>query len=156
MTLFKIMNYLLTLLLLSISLSGFSQTKQTQKINKDSLAWEKEGTVFLEGDNLNKLEVSKRDSIVRLYSNIRQDHRIFGYEKADLKAKKKILFSVFTFDVEGNPCNCAFGSFYETSGMNGITMKYVGKEKSFVKVELLEGNTKLGTVYFEKKWVEFE
>ena len=30
------------------------------------------------------------------------------------------------------------------------------EEKSFVKVELLDGTTKLGTVYFEKKWVEFE
>jgi len=150
------MKYLLTILLFSISLNGFSQTKKTLIINKDSLDWEKQGNVFLEGDHLNKLEVSKSDSIVRLYSDIRHDHRIFGYEKPDLKAKKKILFSVFTFDVEGNPCNCAFGSFYETSSMKEITMKYLGKEKSFVKMELLEGRTKLGTVYFEKKWVEFE
>lgn len=144
------------IILIFLSPNTFSQNKETRKINKDSLEWEKQGNVFLEGDNLNKLQVTKQDSIVRLYSNIRHDHRIFGYEKADLKSRKKILFSVFTFDVEGNPCNCVFGSFYETSSMKGITMKYVGKKKSFVKVELHEGKTKLGTVYFEKKWVEFD
>lgn len=149
------MKCLFTLLLIS-TLSAFSQSKEIRKTNKDSLEWELQGNVFLEGDNLNKLQVTKQDSIVRLYSNIRHDHRIFGYEKADLKSRKKILFSVFTFDVEDNPCNCVFGSFYETSSMKGITMKYVGKEKSFMKVELHEGKTKLGTVYFEKKWVEFE
>lgn len=149
------MKSLFTLLLIS-TLSAFSQSKEIRKINKDSLEWELQGNVFLEGDNLNKLQVTKQDSIVRLYSNIRHDHRIFGYEKADLKSRKKILFSVFTFDVKGNPCNCVFGSFYETSSMKGITMKYVGKEKSFIKVELHEGKAKLGTVYFEKKWVEFE
>lgn len=149
------MKCLFTLLLIS-TLSTFSQSKEIRKTNKDSLEWELQGNVFLEGNNLNKLQVTKQDSIVRLYSNIRYDHRIFGYEKADLKSRKKILFSVFTFDVEGNPCNCVFGSFYETSSMKGITMKYVGKEKSFMKVELHEGKTKLGTVYFEKKWVEFE
>jgi len=152
----QIMKHVLILLLVSITLDGFSQSKETRKINRDSLEWEKQGNVFLEGDHLNKLEISKNDSIVRLYSNIRLDHRIFGYEKPDLGAKKKILFSVFTFDVEDNPCNCAFGSFYETSSMKGITMKYIGKEKSFVKVAVLKNNIKLGDVYFEKKWVEFE
>lgn len=149
------MKSLFTLLLIS-TLSAVSQSKEIRKTNKDSLDWELQGNVFLEGDNLNKLQVTKQDSIVRLYSNIRHDHRIFGYEKADLKSRKKILFSVFTFDVKDNPCNCVFGSYYETSSMEGITMKYTGKEKSFIKVELLESKTKLGTVYFEKKWVEFE
>ena len=149
-------NIFILAILLSFSINGFSQTKEIRKINKDSLDWEKQGNVFLEGDNLNKLEVSKRDSVVTLYSNIRHDHRIFGYEKPDVKSKRKILFSVFTFDVEGNPCNCVFGSYYETSSMKDITLKYVGREKAFVKVDVFERNIKSGTVYFEKKWVEFE
>ena len=62
--------FLLSCLFL-LTLNAFSQTKQTQKINKDSLDWERQGNVILEGDDLNKLEVSKRDGIVRLYSNIR-------------------------------------------------------------------------------------
>lgn len=134
----------------------FSQTKEIRKINKDSLEWEKQGNAFLDNDYLNKLEVSKRDGNVRLHSNIRFDHRIFGYEKPDLKSKRLLLFSVFTFDVKDNPCNCAFGSFYDTSSMDGITMRYAGNEKDFVKVDLLQNNSKLATVYFEKRWVDFE
>lgn len=137
-------------------MNGFSQSKEIRTINKDSLDWEKQGFVFLEGDHLNKLEVSKRDSIVSLYSNIRHDHRIFGYEKPDVKSKRKILFSVFTFDVKDNPCNCEFGSYYETSSLKDITLKFVGKTKSFIKVDLLQDGNKLDRVYFEKKWVEFE
>ena len=51
---------------------------------------------------------------------------------------------------------CVFGSFYDTSSMDGITMQYTGNEKDFVKVDLLRNDNKLATVYFEKKWVEFE
>ena len=144
------------LLILSISLNTYSQSRETRKINKDSLEWEKQGNVFLEGDHLNKLEVSKRDSIVHLYSNIRSDHRIFGYEKPDVKSKKKILFSVFTFDVKDNPCNCIFGSYYQTPSSEELTLKYVGKEKTFIKVDIYQNSIKSGTVYFEEKWVDFE
>lgn len=150
------MKPLTTVLFCLLSLNTYSQNKETKKVNKDSLEWEKQGNIFLEGDNLNKLEVSKRDSIVHLYSNIRSDHRIFGYEKPDLKSKRKILFSVFTFDVENNPCNCIFGSYYQTPSLEELKLKYIGKEKAFVKVEVFQNNIKSGTVYFEKKWVEFE
>ena len=143
----------LIIFLLSISLNTYSQTKE---VNKDSLDWEKQGNAFLEDEYLNKLEVSKRDGSVRLYSDIKKDHRIFGYEKPNVQSKKILLFSVFTFDVKDNPCNCEFGSYYETSSMKDIKLKYVGDVKSFIKVDLLQNNTKLGTVYFEKKWVAFE
>ncbi|MDR6968402.1 hypothetical protein J2X31_002425 [Flavobacterium arsenatis] len=146
------MKYIIAFLF-SISLNTYSQTKE---VNKDSLDWEKQGYVFQDGDNLNKLEVSKQNGTISLYSDIKKDHRIFGYEKPDVKSKRKILFSVFTFDVKDNPCNCEFGSYYETSSMKDITLKYVGDVKSFIKVDLLQNDTKLGTVYFEKKWVEFE
>lgn len=150
------MKHILLGLLLSTSINGFSQINEIRKINKDSLEWEKQSHVFTDAEYLNKLQVSKQDGTVRLHSDIKKDHRIFGYEKPDVKSKRKILFSVFTFDVKDNPCNCEFGSYYETSSMKDITLKYVGEVKSFIEVDLLQSDTKLGTVYFEKKWVEFE
>lgn len=146
----------LTLLFFAVTLNGYSQKKEIRTINKDSLEWETQGNVFLEGDHLNKLQVSKRDSMVSLYSDIKRDHRIFGYEKPNLQSEKMILFSVFTFDVKGNPCNCPLGSYYQTAPNDTYQLKYTGKEKSFIKVAVYKDDIKLGAVYFEKKWVEIE
>jgi hypothetical protein len=112
----------------------------------------------LDDVQLQKIEVSKGTGSMWLIANIRMDWRIFGYEKPDTASKKMILFSVFTYDVEGNPFKCPYGSYYESSGMNddGIELRYVGEDGVFIKSEILKSDTPKATVYIEKKWVEFD
>jgi hypothetical protein len=77
-------------------------------------------SVITSGDNITKAYVSASDSSISLASNMRQDHRIFGYEKPDTKSKRLLLLSVFTNDVENNPFGCELGAYYDTSGMEGL------------------------------------
>ena len=72
-----------------------------------------------------KATISKADSIISLTANIRRDPRIFGYQKPDINSKKMILLSVFTKDVEGNPFKCAYGSYYQTSNMKSMDIKFL-------------------------------
>jgi hypothetical protein len=118
---------------------------------------EKENSKINEEDEeyINKALISKNDSLIWLGVNMKRDHRIFGFEKPDLKSKRLILISIFTNDVENNPFNLPYGAFYDTNDMNGIELKFKGNFGDFAKVELVNKNTK-DTVYFEKKWLEFE
>jgi len=137
-----------------------SNSNPKTKINTDSINWVKENPnwdkeVSQNKKHLNRLEISKTDKTVSLFADIKRDHRIFGYEKPDKNSKKMILFSVWTFDVKDNPCDCTFGSYYQITGTD-LTLKYLGMEKSFIKVDVIKSGNKMGTVFFEKKWVTFE
>ncbi len=112
--------------------------------------------IIVDEDNVQKAIVSKSDSSISLTSNIRLDHRIFGYDKPDTSSKKIILLSVFTDDVEGNPFHCTYGSFYQTSDMNDMELKYASKEGQFIKATLLKIGIPVATVYINRKWIEFE
>lgn len=132
---------------------------QNKTVNNDSIRWEKENPnwekwLFSEPEFLNKIQVSKSDNTMSLYSSMKMECRIFGYQKPNKNSKKMILFSIWTFDVKDNPCNCQFGSYYETSSM-GMELKYLGKEKSFVKATLMKNKKQIAIFYFEKKWIEF-
>ncbi|RQO74681.1 hypothetical protein DBR43_04660 [Pedobacter sp. KBW06] len=107
-------------------------------------------------DQLNKAEVSMRDSLVRLSANMRLDHRIFGYEKPDTNSRKMILLSIFTSDVKGNPYRCPYGSFYETNEMDGLELRFVLDGDKFIEVNVEKEKAILGKVFIDKKWIEFE
>ena len=138
-----------------------SNKKGTEKkINHDSINWEKENPnwekyIFAEREFANKIEISKKDSIMSLYSSMQKECRIFGYEKPNKNSKKMILISIWTFDVKGNPSNCKYGSYYETNSMDDMVLKYIGKDNSFVKAALIKNKIKTATIYFEQKWVKF-
>ena len=107
-------------------------------------------------DQLNKAEVSMKDSLIRLSANMRLDHRIFGYEKPDTNSKKMILLSIFTSDVKGNPYRCPYGSFYETNEMDGLELQFVLDGDKFIEVNVKKEEAILGKVFIDKKWIEFE
>jgi len=109
--------------------------------------------VFAQFDN--KALISRKDSLISLNAFIRMDHKIFGFEKPDANSKKMFVLSVFTDDVEGNPHQCPFGAYYDTSGI-GMDIKYLSHEGNFVKAVLVKDTKVIGTVYFDKYWVEWE
>jgi hypothetical protein len=129
------------------------------EINQDSKleTIEKENSKIIEQDEeyINKALISKNDSLIWLVANMKRDHRIFGFEKPNIKSKRIILLSIFTNDVENNPFNLPYGAFYDTTNMNGIELKFKENIGDFARIELLNKNAK-EIVYFEKKWLEFE
>ncbi len=102
--------------------------------------------------------IIEKDSTVFLMATMRKSYRLFGYEAPTTKSKKLFLFSVFTDDVEGNPFDCDYGSFYETSGMEriGMTLKYTSDTLGFRKLMMIRNNLINDFAYVEKKWLEFE
>jgi hypothetical protein len=95
------------------------------------------------------------DSTINLIANIRQDHRIFGYAKPDIKSERLLLLSVFTDDVENNPFGCKLGAYYETAGMGELTLKFISSNGNFVKAVAIDKTNKSTIIYFEKKVIEF-
>jgi len=106
-------------------------------------------------DAMQKAVIYKRDSSFHVYNNIRADYRIIGYELPDTNSAKMILFSVFTSDVQDNPFQCPYGSYYDSAQGDELAIKYIGEQGSFIKA-MIRGSKKPVTVYFEKKWVEFD
>jgi hypothetical protein len=146
-----------------IGYNGYSQSNKNiggKKINRDSINWEKENpnwekNIFTQNEIVNKIQISKKDSIMSLYSSMQKECRIFGYDKPNKNSKKMILLSIWTFDVKGNPSNCKYGSYYDTNSMDNLELKYIGKDNSFIKAALVKNTIKISTIYFENKWVEF-
>ena len=103
-----------------------------------------------------KAVVSKSDSIISITANIRRDYRIFGYKKPDTSSKKLILFSVFTNDVENNLFKCPYGSYYQTSSMQNMKIKFLAKNGLFIKAAIIKDNATSEIIYFLKKWIDFE
>ena len=103
-----------------------------------------------------KAIVSKSDSTIWLTANIRLDHRIFGYAKPDTNSRKMILLSVFTNDVKDNPFNCPYGSYYQTSEMDDMKMKFISKNGVYIKAAIIKNDSAAAIIYILKKWIEFE
>jgi len=122
----------------------------------DSVDKTNSNTITVNEDNIQKALVSKSDSSIGLTANMKLDYRIFGYEKPDTTSRKMILISIFTSDVEGNPFKCPFGSYYQTSDMTDMEIKYVSIEDKFIKANVLKNSVLQETVYIDKKWIEFE
>ncbi|RZL34336.1 MAG: hypothetical protein EOO96_10145 [Pedobacter sp.] len=104
-----------------------------------------------------KAIIDLSDSSLTVYQNIRADYRIFGYQLPDTNSRKMIFFSVFTPDVENNPYNCPYGSYYYSGAMQDTQIKYIKNSGAFVKTHLIKDkNTLLATIYFLKDWIQFE
>jgi len=103
-----------------------------------------------------KATVLKEDSTIWLTANMKRDHRIFGYIKPDTNSKKMILISIFTNDIKGNPFNCPFGSYYQTSDMKDIAIKFISNKGSFIKAKIVKKDSTDTQIYILKKWIEFE
>jgi len=105
---------------------------------------------------INKATIFKADSIIHLNAVMRLDHKIVGYEKPDVKSRKMMLLSIFTSDVEHNPYHCPFGAYYDTTHMDGLSIKYLATQGNFIKAALLKDNQTKAVVYFEKSWMEWQ
>ena len=131
----------------------------TEKLTKlDSIEKANNESVVDSGDNITKAFVflKEGDSTINLTANIRQDHRIFGYAKPDIKSERLLLLSVFTDDVENNPFGCKLGSYYDTGRMKELTLKYISATGNFIKAIATDKTKNSTTIYFEKKWIELE
>lgn len=131
----------------------------TEKLTKlDSIEKANNESVVASGDKITKAFVFLKDgdSTINLTANIRQDHKIFGYAKPDIKSERLLLLSVFTNDVENNPFGCKLGAYYDTGGMDELTLKYNSTTGNFVKATAIDKANNTTTIYFEKKWIEFE
>ena len=157
--------YILTL---SLIISACGQTNQKSDSEVDTQA----KVVFTKLDSIEKVNnerivasgvditkaivfLKEGDSTINLIANIKQDHRIFGYAKPDIKSERLLLLSVFTDDVENNPFGCKLGAYYETAGMGELTLKYITSNGNFVKAVAIDKTNKSTIVYFEKKVIEF-
>ena len=122
----------------------------------DSLDKANNESVIASSDNINKAYVSLQDSLIDLRASMKQDHRIFGYAQPDIKSERLILMSVFTDDVKNNPFGCKLGAYYDTMGMDNLTLKYLATQNNFVKVAAIDNTNKTTIIYIEKKWIVFE
>lgn len=135
------------------------KSQATEKLTKlDSIEKANNESVVASGDNITKAFVFLKDgdSTINLTANIRQDHRIFGYAKPDTKSERLLLLSVFTNDVENNPFGCRLGAYYDTGGMEELTLKYNSTIGDFIKATAIDKANNSTTIYFEKNWIEFE
>lgn len=98
----------------------------------------------------------EKDSTIWIPQSINRDHKIFGYQEKNSSSKKLILISVFTKDVENNPCDCEYGSYYHTQSMGDFKLKYLSTENEFMKIDILKKGKSIDTVYMETKWFEFD
>ena len=140
-------------------LNTIKTSQATEKLTKlDIIEKENNESVVASGNNITKAFVFLKDgdSTIDLTANIRQDHRIFGYAKPDIKSERLLLLSVFTNDVENNPFGCKLGAYYDTGGMDELTLKYISTNGNFVKATAIDKTNNSTTIYFEKKWIDFE
>lgn len=98
----------------------------------------------------------EKDSSITLSVNMRKVHRIFGYNESDINSTKKILISIFTFDVEHNPFNCQYGAYYEIAGMTDLSLRYLRTDGDFLEVAIIKNQKEIDKVYMLKKWFKFE
>ena len=151
----------LILLAILISQLCFAQDYDSAKLQSDSLKWESTNKSwgkekYLKDEDYTKLLISKSDSTISLVANIRKDHRIFGFKSANKNSPKLILFSIWTYDVEGNPCKCKYGSYYQTPGIKDLDLKLLEQDKDFIKAGIYLKGKFVDILYFEKKWTDFE
>jgi hypothetical protein len=122
----------------------------------DSIDIVNNASVLASGDNITRAFVFLKDGdhTIHLTANIKQDHRIFGYAKPDIQSERLLLLSVFTNDVENNPFGCKLGAYYDTGGMDDLTLKYISTTGNFVEAIATDKANKSTTIYFEKKWID--
>ena len=151
---FKSNAYIKTHILIAHNIDSLQiNPKSSNKL--DSIEKANNKSVIASGSNVTKAYIFLKngDSTISLTANIRQDHRIFGYSRPDIKSKRLLLLSVFTDDVENNPFGCKLGSYYDTSRMDDLTLKYLETLENFVKAVAIDKTNHKTILYFEKKWI---
>ena len=123
---------------------------------QDTLKKQKYVPPDLSEEAMQKAVIYRHDSSFHVFNNIRADYRIIGYALADTNSRKMVLVSVFTSDVKDNPFDCPYGSFYDSAQGEKLVIKYTGERGSFIQANISGENKQPATVYFEKKWVEFD
>ncbi len=103
---------------------------------------------------IQKAKISKNDSLLWVDANINRDYQIFGYEQPDTSARKLIVFSVFTYDVQDNPYQCPSGAYYGSYDLENSQIKYKGEVALFIIADFIEDD-KVTPIYFDKNSVEF-
>lgn len=127
---------------------------ESKFLNLDSIQDRNNKNIEIAGNHVNKLIISRKDSLIWITSSKYLDHRIFGYEKPNLNSKKMILISCFTADVENNPFELPLGAYYELD--KNHKAKFLKKEREFIAAKFILNGKDLKNVYFEKKWIEFD
>ncbi len=137
--------------------TAVSETEEKPALSArlDSLNKAHNESIIASGDRITKAYVLG-DSSIWLRAEMRQDHRIFGYSKPDTTAEKLLLFSIFTNDVDDNPFGYELGAYYDTEGMDGLTLKYMSTTGDFIEAEAITENNEERTIYFEMKWIVFD
>ena len=127
---------------------------ESKFINLDSIQDRNNKNIEIAGNHVNKLIISRKDSLIWITSSKYLDHRIFGYEKPNLNSKKMILISCFTADVKNNPFELPLGAYYELNINHKA--KFLKNEKEFIVAKFILNEKDMENVYFEKKWIEFD
>ena len=135
--------------------TGDVQSVKTDSIPPESTRQPEPALEPIDMANATKAYIGK-DSVIVLTANIRQDHRIIGYEKPATDSRKLILFSVFTAEVEGNPFHCPYGAYYGTDNMEQQLLKFIQNEGDYKKVAILKNGTLQAYIYMENKWLMFD
>jgi len=110
--------------------------------------------VYIDMNYIQKATIEK-DSTIWLKSNMKLDHRIFGYKRPNINSQKMILLSIFTGDVKDNRFNCKYGAYYETSEMKNMKLKYILTEGDFHKIKIIKDEQVVDEIFMEKEWFEF-
>ena len=127
---------------------------ESKFLNLDSIQDRNNKNIEIAGNHVNKLIISRKDSLIWITSSKYLDHRIFGYEKPNLNSKKMILISCFTADVKNNPFELPLGAYYELNINHKA--KFLKNEKEFIVAKFILNEKDMENVYFEKKWIEFD
>ena len=127
---------------------------ESKFLNLDSIQNTNDKNIKIAGSDVNKLIVSREDSLIWITSSKYLDHRIFGYEKPNINSRKLILISCFTADVENNPFELPLGAYYELNINHKA--KFLKNEKKFIVAKIIFNEKDMENVYFEKKWIEFD
>jgi hypothetical protein len=127
---------------------------ESKFLNLDSIQNRNNKDIEISGNHVNKLIVSRKDSLIWITSSKYLDHRIFGYEKPNINSKKLILISCFTSDVENNPFGLPLGAYYELDINHKA--KFLKKDKEFIVAKFILNEKDMENIYFEKKWIEFD
>lgn len=125
-------------------------------IKNDSLDKVNNKSIIASGNDVTKAYINLQDSSFLLTADMNKNHRFFGYQNPDIKSERVILFSIFTNDIENNPFGCKLGAYYDTNGLENITIKYSETNGDFIKVVAIDKSNMRITFFIEKKWIIIE
>ncbi|MGI4875082.1 MAG: hypothetical protein ACRYFX_28340 [Janthinobacterium lividum] len=112
---------------------------------------------FTKNQAQTKAYVDQKTKAFSLTANIRQDHQFFGYAAPSVKAKRLILFSIFTNAIKGNPYKCPLGAYYDTSGLKTEdTIRYVSATRNFVKLQYMSATKGTTPFYVQRRFVSLQ